>query len=93
MCCLLGLDSKVKHVIDITCHLFTYYAISIGLSPEATMRSSLSRTVWQLGQNACRIRTRPCRVAGARWSSSESGHKWSTPLAKQLAEAITVRQQ
>jgi hypothetical protein len=30
-------------------------------------------------------------VSGARWSSTEEGgHKYSTPLAKQLAEVITV---
>ena len=26
-----------------------------------------------------------------RWSSDEAERKWSTPLAKQLSEAITVR--
>lgn len=28
---------------------------------------------------------------GMRWSSSSGGRQWSTPLAKSLAEAITVR--
>ncbi|KAI5360741.1 Putative protein arginine methyltransferase NDUFAF7 [Septoria linicola] len=54
------------------------------------MRSSLSGTARQLGRNVSRLNVQTCRSAGARWSSSESGHKWSTPLAKQLAEAITT---
>lgn len=56
------------------------------------MRSSLSRTARQLSRNGSRLNVQCRRAAGARWTSTESGgHKWSTPLAKQLAEAITVR--
>ncbi|KAM3420997.1 Protein arginine methyltransferase NDUFAF7 [Cercospora zeina] len=54
------------------------------------MTSTLPRTARQLSRNVSRIYARSCRHAGARWSSSESGHRWSTPLAKQLAEAITT---
>ncbi|KAK4619642.1 Arginine N-methyltransferase, mitochondrial [Fulvia fulva] len=54
------------------------------------MRSSLSRTARQLSRNANRSIVPSCRVSGVRWSSTDDGHKWSTPLAKQLAEAITT---
>ena len=56
------------------------------------MRSSLSRSARQLTQHVNRPNARPCWASGAkRWSSTEEdGHKWSTPLAKQLSEAITV---
>ncbi|EME77403.1 uncharacterized protein MYCFIDRAFT_191514 [Pseudocercospora fijiensis CIRAD86] len=30
------------------------------------------------------------RLSGARWSSTDHGHQWSTPLARQLAAAITT---
>ncbi|KAK0816300.1 hypothetical protein LTR57_013945 [Friedmanniomyces endolithicus] len=57
------------------------------------MRTSLPRTLRQLSRNATRLNVSRCRASGARWSSTGSedeGHKWSTPLAKQLTEAITT---
>lgn len=61
------------------------------------MRSSLPRTLRQFSRNVTIPRLHRCRVAGARWNSSttkaqeEGGHIYSTPLAKQLTDAITVR--
>lgn len=55
------------------------------------MKRSLAVSHRLLSQTAVRTRPVACRISGARWSSTESGHQWSTPLAKQLAEAITVR--
>lgn len=59
---------------------------------KATMRSALSRVAKQLPRGIARGNTSYCRVSGARWksTSADEGPKWSTPLAKQLAEAITV---
>ncbi|CAK3819777.1 Hypothetical predicted protein [Lecanosticta acicola] len=54
------------------------------------MRSSLSRTTRQLSRHGKLLHLQQCRASGARWSSTESGHKWSTPLARQIAEAITI---
>ena len=65
------------------------------------MRSSLSRTARQLSRNVNRISVQRSSVAGAsaRWSSTETegglvgggdAHRWSTPLAKQLAEVIAT---
>ncbi|EME41592.1 hypothetical protein DOTSEDRAFT_64882 [Dothistroma septosporum NZE10] len=54
------------------------------------MPSSLSRTARQLSRNVHRSIVPSCRVLGVRWNSTDDGHKWSTPLAKQLAEAITT---
>jgi len=52
------------------------------------MRSNLSRQARQ-----CLRSVERCRYAnaagGIRWSSTET-RQWSTPLAKQLSEAITV---
>ncbi|WPH03049.1 Hypothetical protein R9X50_00592300 [Acrodontium crateriforme] len=54
------------------------------------MRSSLSRATRKLSHNVARANVTRCRVSGARWSSTtaDEGHKWSTPLAKTLTEAI-----
>jgi NADH dehydrogenase [ubiquinone] 1 alpha subcomplex assembly factor 7 len=54
------------------------------------MRSSLPRSLRQLPRNVAHVKPRTCRVSGARWSSSESGHQWSTPLAEQLTHAINT---
>ncbi|KAK1067897.1 hypothetical protein LTR74_005989 [Friedmanniomyces endolithicus] len=57
------------------------------------MRTSLPRTLRQLSRNATKLNIPCCRASGARWSSTGSedeGHRWSTPLAKQLTEAITT---
>ncbi|KAF2766489.1 DUF185-domain-containing protein [Teratosphaeria nubilosa] len=57
------------------------------------MRSSLSELYRQLSRNVNRVNIQQCRVSGARWSSTETGHgrhTWSTPLAKQLSQAITT---
>lgn len=53
------------------------------------MRSILRRTTRHLRRDAT-IANAHNRHVHARWSSTEGGYKWSTPLAKQLAEAITV---
>jgi hypothetical protein len=57
----------------------------------------MSRSLKTIARTAARnnyyVRPAVNCVFGVRWNSTESndgGHKWSTPLAKQLAEAITV---
>ncbi|KAH9827979.1 protein arginine methyltransferase NDUFAF7, mitochondrial-like, partial [Teratosphaeria destructans] len=61
------------------------------------MRSRLSRISRHLSHNINRVNVHPFRVAGARCSSTttttaaaDGRHQWSTPLAKQLSEAITT---
>ncbi|KAF2167027.1 hypothetical protein M409DRAFT_66128 [Zasmidium cellare ATCC 36951] len=54
------------------------------------MSGSFCRTARKLVRRTAQINLRCSRLPGVRWSSSEGGHKWSTPLAKQLAEAITT---
>ncbi|SMR45688.1 unnamed protein product [Zymoseptoria tritici ST99CH_1E4] len=51
---------------------------------------SLSRTARLLTRNVSRLNSTAIGCRGTRWSSTEQAPKWSTPLAKQLAEAITT---
>jgi hypothetical protein len=73
-------------------HFWTQVAtLNDNINQPFIMRSSFSRTAKQLSLYANRLSVQSCRVSGARWSSTEGGgHKYSTPLAKQLAEVITV---
>lgn len=57
------------------------------------MRTSAIRGIGKLCSSAQVVSSKRCRTSGARWistPSSSDGHQWSTPLAKQLAEAITT---
>ena len=59
--------------------------------PDRKMRNCfLSQRARLLSKPLTQPKNYQCRRKGLRWSSTE-GHRWSTPLAKTLAEAITVR--
>ncbi|KAF2725090.1 DUF185-domain-containing protein [Polychaeton citri CBS 116435] len=54
------------------------------------MRSCLFRAARQIPRNVYPVDFRPRWTPSIRWSSTDDGHKWSTSLAKTLAEAITT---